>query len=369
MKCAGCGAESAAVSSALGICAACITGGSEAHGATIAEAHRKSREEFGLPCAPPRSAGGLTCEYCARGCRLADGETGFCGVRVRSGGRILHPAGADCAYMLCYYDPLPTNCVASWVCAGCSPAGYPEYSRAGGTERGYKNLAAFYAGCNFNCLFCQNWSCRRLGDGHAAMTPGEVASLADSRTSCICFFGGDPGPHVEHSIRSAEAALERAAVRPFRVCWETNGCMTVAYLEKISRIALESGGCVKVDIKAFSPELHNALCGIGNAQVLRNVELLASVAAERRTPPLFVASTLLVPGYVTPSEVKKIAAFIASLDPDTPYSLLAFSPQFYMDDLPATSRRHMEESVAAAREAGLKNINAGNPFLLSSVRY
>jgi pyruvate formate lyase activating enzyme len=81
--------------------------------------------------------------------------------------------------------------------------------------------------------------------------------------------------------------------------------------------------------------------------------------------PLVVASTLLVPGYVTPREVGRIARFIADINPGIPYSLLAFAPQFYMDDLPRTSFRHAREAEAEARSAGLASVHIGNRHLLS----
>ena len=91
----------------------------------------------------------------------------------------------------------------------------------------------------------------------------------------------------------------------------------------------------------------------------------ASHIPKRPEPPLVVASTLLVPGYVDVKEVSEIASFIASLDPAIPYALLGFHPHFYMPDLPCTSVRHAEEAEAAARAAGLTNVRIGNRHLLS----
>ena len=45
------------------------------------------------------------------------------------------------------------------------------------------------------------------------------------------------------------------------------------------RLSLESGGCIKVDLKAWDPCLHQALCGADNRQVLANFALLADYAA------------------------------------------------------------------------------------------
>ena len=91
---------------------------------------------------------------------------------------------------------------------------------------------------------------------------------------------------------------------------------------------------------------------------------MANYFNKRPEPPLLIASTLLVPGYVDEREVGKIAEFIASLNPDIPYSLLGFHPHFYMNDLPRTSQKHAEKCLTAAYRAGLKRVKIGNIHLL-----
>ncbi len=51
---------------------------------------------------------------------------------------------------------------------------------------------------------------------------------------------------------------------------------------------------------------------------------------------------------------------------EIPCALLAFHPNFYMDDLPTTSRSHALECFEAAREAGLKRVRLGNLHLISA---
>ena len=113
--------------------------------------------------------------------------------------------------------------------------------------------------------------------------------------------------------------------------------MHLALLAQAAEIALDSGGCIKFDLKAWDEGLHLALCGVSNKRTKENLQLLAEYTEKRRSPPFLVASTLLVPGYVDKQEVSQIAEFISSLDPDIPYSLLAFYPHFMMRDLPTTS--------------------------------
>jgi pyruvate formate lyase activating enzyme len=266
-----------------------------------------------------------------------------------------------------YYDPLPTNCCADWVCPGGSHLGYPRFSHARGAERGYKNLAVFYRGCSFNCLYCQNWHFRQTSVAGRLLTAEELASAVDRRTSCICYFGGDPSPFLPHAIRASRLALVEAQRknRILRICWETNGGMNRSLLKSMAKLSLESGGCIKFDLKAFDENLHIALCGASNRTTLDNFRYLASLIDKRPEPPFLIATTLLVPGYLTTEEVEKIAKFIACLDPEIPYALLAFYPQFYLNDLPTTSIGHASAAREAALAAGLKNVRIGNRHLLS----
>jgi pyruvate formate lyase activating enzyme len=84
----------------------------------------------------------------------------------------------------------------------------------------------------------------------------------------------------------------------------------------------------------------------------------------RKVPPPIVASTLLVPGYIDVQEVKKISEFIAKIDPDIPYSLLAFHPDFFMEDMGFTSKQLAEQCYSEAKKAGLRNVKIGNVHLL-----
>ena len=135
-------------------------------------------------------------------------------------------------------------------------------------------------------------------------------------------------------------------------------------LDAALRYSLETGGCTKFDLKAYHEDLHRILTGISNRRTLENFERAARRFTERPEPPPVIASTLLIPGYVDSAEVGKIAQFIASLNPKIPYALLAFAPQFRMDDLPPTSLHHAAQAEAAAKAAGLVNVRIGNRHLL-----
>ncbi len=144
-----------------------------------------------------------------------------------------------------YYDLLPTNCVADFVCPGGSGTGYPRYAHAPGPEHGYKNLAVFYHSCSFNCLYCQSYHFKEYTHSRSRLTSLELARAVDDQTSCICYFGGDPTPQILHAIKASKLALKRMKGMILRVCWETNGAMQQPYLKQMVDLSLRSGGCSK----------------------------------------------------------------------------------------------------------------------------
>ncbi len=79
---------------------------------------------------------------------------------------------------------------------------------------------------------------------------------------------------------------------------------------------------------------------------------------------MFTASTLLVPGYIDEYEIRMIARFIASLDKNTPFTLLAYHPDYLLNDLPPTSISHAKLAIKIAKEEGLRNINLENKWVL-----
>jgi pyruvate formate lyase activating enzyme len=169
---------------------------------------------------------------------------------------------------------------------------------------------------------------------------------------------------MPHALASARLLAKRGV----RVCWETNGTMHPKLLDTALKYSLQTGGCIKFDLKAWDEQVHIALTSISNRRTLENFARAAQRAVEQSAPPLVLASTLLVPGYVEAAEVRKIAAFIASINPDIPYTLLAFAPNFYLSNLPFTSSQQAREAEAAAREAGLTKVRLGNRHLLDGHR-
>ena len=353
-QCQICGKHSSLIAGVLSLCAECIRTRPGEALSPIREAHAAIRGEFDLPPAAPRTEDGIACPLCVNACRLGEGEIGLCGVRTARDGRLVHLAGAPAGALVSWYDdPLPTNCVAAWVCQGSRVASTPQ-------GRGKVNLAVFYEACTFNCISCQNWHFR-LKRPPGRVSAEQLAAQAHLRTFCVCYFGGDPTPQMLHALATSRILAEQGVT----ICWETNGSMDAGLLDQAIELSLQTGGCIKFDLKAADESLHRALTGVSNRRTLENFARAARHIPRRPSHPLLIASTLLVPGYVDAQEVSQIAALVAGLDPKIPYALLGFHPHFFVPDLPRTSVRHAEAAEAAAREAGLTRVRVGNRHLLS----
>ncbi|MGD9317756.1 MAG: radical SAM protein, partial [Anaerolineae bacterium] len=263
-RCQICGQGSRLTPAVLSVCVDCIRTSPEVALPLALQGHEAIRREFDLPPEPPRTMDGIECPLCVNACRLGEGELGLCGLRTVREGRLVHLAGKPSGALVSWYDdPLPTNCVADWLCEGSH-------------QRGKVNLAVFYEACTFNCISCQNWHFR-LKRPPGRVSAAHLAAQAHQRTFCICFFGGDPTPQMPHALATSRL-LAREGVT---VCWETNGSMHPRFLDQAVDLSLKTGGCIKFDLKALDENLHLALTGVPNRRTQENFRRAARRIPER----------------------------------------------------------------------------------------
>lgn len=303
------------------------------------------RKKFGLPEIPPTDPEGRKCNFCSNECQPGPQKAGFCGLRKNINGNLKYIFSEPSALAYMYLDPLPTNCCAAWFCQGSKEKG--------------NNLAFFFYGCNFDCLFCQNSSHKRIHEA-SLLTEKEVIQAALlPGVRCVCFFGGSPEPQLPFAIRVSEKIIKESKNQK-HICWEWNGCGHPALAKKAAELSLRSGGTVKFDLKAYHPNIGSALCGTDFSRAYQNFSHLAKKFPEKN---LLTATTLLVPYYVDKTEVSQIAQFIARASPDIPYSLLAFHPDYLLMDLPVTPQAQAKECYQEACRY-LSHVDLGNKHLL-----
>ncbi len=283
------------------------------------------------------------CRICSNMCGI-DNE-GLCRMRYREKDMVKSRTSRSHALLHAYFDPLPTNCCNAWFCRGSKMKGF--------------NLAVFYYGCNFDCLYCQNWSHKSVEIASSADIDELLNQALKRDVRCICHFGGSPEPQMSFALNFSRKVLEKRD--DIMICWEWNGAGKKNLALRAAELSHESRGTVKFDLKAWNDNLHRILTGRSNGQVLRNFS-----AIFEKFPEVLSATTLLVPYYVDGDEVEEIARFIAGHDECIPYSLLVFHPDYRLRDLPVTPREQVLECYRRAKKH-LKNVNIGNLHLLGNV--
>ncbi len=371
--CKFCGKTKKVISNILQVCRKCILEGDwnkiEPH---ILNVHSEVRKLVDLPEKPPKAKKpniSLKCNLCINECALSENDISYCGLRnihLRKIGQLPFPSKSR-GYIYGYIDPNPTNCCNSWFCPAGTSSGYPEYSNFEGPEFGTYSYAAFLYGCTFNCLFCQNDSHKLFSKRNLFDVDTLANQIAQNeKITCLCYFGGTPEAQLPFSINLAEKILEKIKnkKRFMRICWEFNGSGNRDWIEKCMKIAIKTGGNIKFDLKSFNEKLNLALCGVSNKRTLENFKFLAeNYFGIRKGLFEISACTLMVPGYTNHEEVKQIAKFVSSINPEIPYSLLVFHGAYQMWDLGITPQKQALKSLDVAKKY-LKNVHLGNKFLL-----
>jgi pyruvate formate lyase activating enzyme len=326
----------------------CVICGNETYTETIPICPRCAKTEKALEFVSKlhegiekiKGIGKVKCKLCSNECGFDDG--GLCGLRFAKDGKLVSLVSSDKAILYAYEDPLPTNCCNAWFCEGSKLRGM--------------NLAVFYYGCNFDCLFCQNWSHKNIAEGKIVSVEEMVERAMPERVKCICHFGGSPEPQLPFAIKFSSEVLKK---RNVMICWEWNGAGRTSLALKSAELSYKSGGTVKFDLKAWNPYLHMVLTGRSNEQTLKNFEKIFD-----KYPEVLSATTLLVPYYVDEEEVEGIARFLAELSDEIPYSLLIFHPDYKLSDMPVTPKSQVKRCYEVAKRY-LKRVNIGNKFLLA----
>ena len=171
----------------------------------------------------------------------------------------------------------------------------------------------------------------------------------------VAFTGGDLTCCPEFYIESAR--LIKAETNLW-VLIETNGYgLTPQNLD-----ALKEGGVDSfwLDIKAYDGTDHKWLTGCFNRNILKLPEEIV-----KRGFVLEVLS-LYIPSLVETPQLKKIAQLIFDVDPEIPFTILAFFPEYQMKRYKSPKASEMVETFIEVKGTGLRNVRLGNTGVFAS---
>jgi pyruvate-formate lyase-activating enzyme len=70
--------------------------------------------------------------------------------------------------------------------------------------------------------------------------------------------------------------------------------------------------------------------------------------------------SLFIPGWVETDQLEEIAGILVDVDPQIPYTILAFFPEYQLKEVPSPSFEQMVEAYTRVKETGLNQVRLGN---------
>jgi len=219
-------------------------------------------------------------------------------------------------------------------------------------------VVGWLSGCQFRCVYCHNPDTWKMTNGLPVTLSRAVEVVQQYRHGLATMKGGltlsGGEPLLQHRfVLNVFAAVKKVGVH---TALDTNGFLG----DRLSDEDLDLVDLVLLDIKAFSPDLHQRLTGQPNQPVL---DFARRLAARRR--PAWIRF-VLVPGWTDDlAEVDRIATFVASLSNIERVVVLPFHQlgrfkweklgmDYSLRDTQPPSRAVTEEVVARFRAKGLK---------------
>ncbi|MEJ2729307.1 MAG: AmmeMemoRadiSam system radical SAM enzyme [Deltaproteobacteria bacterium] len=273
------------------------------------------------------------CDLCNHRCRIADSKFGICGMRQNRDGTLYTYAYGE--VVAANVDPIEKK---------------PLYHVLPGST----SFSVAAMGCNFRCGFCQNWQISQASERKKSELPGRALKPADivrqaeaSGCRSIAYTYTEPTIFFEYAYETAGLAREADILNLF----VTNGFMTPEALDTINPFL----DACNVDLKSFQEAFYQKICHGRLQPVLDSIRNMKSLG-------IWVEiTTLIVPGSNdSENELGNIARFIAETDPDIPWHISRFHPDFEFRRTESTPLSVMEGAYAAGKAAGLRYIYLGN---------
>ncbi len=298
----------------------------------------------------------VECTACQWYCKIPENATGICGIRANVDGDL---------YLLVYgkpssvaIDPIEKK---------------PLFHFLPGTSI----LSIGTLGCNFGCLFCQNWQISQIPkhikeegfrkkkdfseilesiksyieENSIELSPEKVVELAlKYRTPSIAFTYNEPTIFAEY----AHDVMQIAKKHRLRGVFVSSGYESKEALKYLNGLI----DAYNIDLKAGTQEFYTRITGgIKLEGVLTTIRRLV------KNKKWVEITTLIIPGYNdSEKELRFIARFIKELGDYVPWHVTAFYPMYKMNDVPPTDPELLMKAYEIGKKEGLFYVYTGNIY-------
>ncbi|MBN2401077.1 MAG: AmmeMemoRadiSam system radical SAM enzyme [Spirochaetes bacterium] len=246
--------------------------------------------------------GKVECLLCPHNCVIQKDQSGICGARANIDGKLISMIYGEVTAVS--MDPIEKK---------------PLYHFYPGTDI----LSIGTKGCNFKCLFCQNWNISQDMNARSEYyKPEEIIKIALARKSIgVAYTYSEPFIWYEYIIDCSKLARENNLKNVF----VTNGFINPEPLNDILKYA----DAMNIDLKTFREETYRKVSRGNLSSVLATIKTASKKCHVELT-------TLIVTGINDDiKEMSDIIDFIYSVDPDIPWHISRYHPS-YKYTAPAT---------------------------------
>lgn len=275
----------------------------------------------------------VSCFLCRHNCQIVPSKVGVCGVRQNRDGKLYTQVYGD--IIAAHVDPIEKK---------------PLYHFLPGTA----SFSIATVGCNFRCPFCQNWQISQASKRKGFSASGQEFSPQDvvhaaKKNGCqsISYTYTEPTIFFEYAYDTAKQAKKEGIANIF----VTNGYMSDEALKEIKPYL----DACNVDLKAFSEDFYREMCGAHLQPVLDSIRLMKDL-------DIWVElTTLIIPDQNdSEEELTQIVRFISELDPNIPWHVSRFHPDYKYTDTHATPLESLRLAYTVGKREGLHFIYIGN---------
>ncbi len=279
----------------------------------------------------PLGDGKIQCELCPRGCRVSKGKRGFCRVRENREGK---------CYSLVYGNPCAVN---------LDPIEKKPFLHV---LPGTTSLSIATAGCNFDCMFCQNWEIALAFPEEVfnyEFPPHAVVKKAkDMGADSVAYSYVEPTIFYEYMSDVAHLSRKAGLLNVMH----TNGYINPGPLGNLCKVL----DAAQVDLKGFTESFYRKLCNGKLAPVLETLKTL-----KKNKVHLEITNLMIPTKNDDMSLVRKMCLWLKKeLGSDTPVHFNRFYPLHKLNRLPSTPVSTLEKARDVAMSSGLDFVYVGN---------
>jgi pyruvate formate lyase activating enzyme len=208
------------------------------------------------------------------------------------------------------------------------------------------------AGCNMNCLFCQNWQISQAlpeDTRFMKLNPKEVVNLAlQNKCDSIAYTYTEPTIFFEFMRDTAKLAKENKV----KNVWITCGYIEEKPLRELCKYI----DAANVDLKGFSEKFYLDYTNGKLKPVLDTFKILKEEGV------WIELTNLVIPGANdSPQMISNLCAWVVKeLGTGVPVHFSRFHPDYKLQDRPPTPVATINRAVDIARGFGIKYVYSGN---------